>query len=160
MEIENLGHIIAGHRLFKGLDAGFLELVTGCAKNVRFEAGDYLCHEGDAASHIYLLRTGRAALEISAPGHGAMTFQTLGPNEVIGISWLVPPYHWSFDARATEAIRAISLDATCLRNKCEADHDLGYEVMKRITPILVDRLHSTRLQVLDLYGQPRSKTFF
>jgi CRP-like cAMP-binding protein len=155
MEVENLAHVIEGHTLFKGLSKSFLDLVTGCAKNVRFEAGEYICREGDLANEIYLVRHGKVAMEISAPGRGSMTFLTAGPNEVVGLSWLVPPYRWTFDARAMDLVRAISLDATCLRNKCEQDHHLGYEVMKRFTPVLVERLHSTRLQVLDLYGQPR-----
>jgi CRP/FNR family cyclic AMP-dependent transcriptional regulator len=64
----------------------------------------------------------------------------------------VPPYRWTYDARALELVRAIAMDATCLRDKCEADHDLGYELMKRFMPVMVERLHSTRLQMLDVYG--------
>ena len=155
MEIESLEKIIGAHELFSGFDRPFLELVTGCAKNVRFEAGDYLAHEGDPADEIYLIRHGQVALELSAPGRGAMTFQTAGPNEVIGLSWLVPPFRWTYDARATELTRAIAIDAACLRRKCDADHDLGYAVMQRIMPIIVDRLHATRLQMLDVYGPRR-----
>lgn len=155
MDTESLRNIIAGHALFRGLDPAFLDLVTGCAKNVRFEAGDYLFHEGDPEADIFLVRAGKVGLELSAPGRGAMVFRTVGANEVIGLAWLVPPYRWTFDARAMEMTRAISLDAKCLRAKCEADHSLGYEVMKRIAPVLVDHLHTTRLQVLDLYGTPR-----
>lgn len=152
MAIETLEKPIAEHPLFKGLDPDFLTLVTGCAKNVRFEAGQYLFHEGDPSEEIYLVRFGQVALEVSAPGQGTLNYFTTGPGEVIGLSWLVPPYRWTHDARATELVRAISLDANCLRNKCEADHDLGYEVMKRFTPFLVDELHSARLQMLDVYG--------
>jgi len=64
----------------------------------------------------------------------------------------VPPYRWGFDAKALDMVRAIALDATCLRGKCEADHDLGYEMMKRFMPVLVHRLQATRLQLLDVYG--------
>jgi hypothetical protein len=81
-----------------------------------------------------------------------MTFQTAGEGEMIGLSWLIPPYRWRYDAKALELVRAIALDATCLRNKCEADHHLGYELMKRFVPVMVDRLHTTRLQLLDVYG--------
>ena len=71
---------------------------------------------------------------------------------VVGVSWLVPPYRWTYDAKALELTRAIAMDAGCLRAKCEQDHDLGYEVMKRFVPILVERLQATRLQILDVYG--------
>lgn len=86
------------------------------------------------------------------PGRGAVTFQTLNPGDVVGVSWLVAPYHWSYDAHAVELVRAISLDAKCLRGKCDKDHDLGYELMTRFVPMLAQRLHATRLQVLDVYG--------
>ena len=152
MTIEHLDDILGRHALFKGLSASFTDLMVGCSKNVVFHEGEYLCREGDPADEIFLVRHGHVGLEISAPGRGSMMFQTAGPDEVIGLSWLVPPYRWTYDGRAIETTRAISINAQCLREKCEKDHDLGYEVMKRFTPVIVERLHSTRLQLLDLYG--------
>lgn len=152
MEIKGLGEIVGGHRLFAGLRREFLDLVSGCAKNARFAAGAYLCQEGETADQIYLIRTGSVALEIAQPGHGRMTFLTAGPDDVVGLSWLVPPYRWTFDARAVGEVRAIAVDAQCLRGKCETDSALGYEVMKRFMPVIVERLHETRLQLLNLYG--------
>ena len=154
METEGLARIIAEHPLFAGLDPAFLDLVTGCAKNSRFDAGAYLSREGEQANALYLIRHGQVNLEIHAPGRGSMSFMTVDPGETIGLSWLVPPYRWTYDARAIELVRAIEIDASCLRTKCESDHDLGYEVMKRLAPVLVDRLHTTRLQLLDVYGKP------
>ena len=82
-----------------------------------------------------------------------IVFETLQDGDIVGASWLVPPYRWMFDARAVGLTRAIGMDAACLRGKCEADHHLGYEMMKRFLPILVGRLHATRLQILDVYGK-------
>jgi CRP/FNR family transcriptional regulator, cyclic AMP receptor protein len=150
--IENLERILSEHPFFHGLDKSFLELAVGCASNARFEAGQFIFHEGEAADQFYLLREGRVALQVSAPGRGAATFLTLGAGEVFGVNWLVPPYRWVYDAKALEGARIIAMDAKCLRNKCEADHDLGYEITKRLMPVLIERLHETRLQFLDLYG--------
>ena len=150
--MEGLERIVREHRFFAGLDEGFSQLVVGCAKNVRFEDGQYLFHEAEPANQFYLVRHGSVALELSAPGRGAVTFQTVGEGEVVGISWLIPPYRWTYDAKAQGLVRAISIDATCLRNKCEADHHLGYEMMKRFMPVLIQRLQATRLQILDVYG--------
>ena len=150
--MESLDHIIKAHPFFAGLDPAFCNLICGCAKNVRFEAGEYLFHEGAAADQFYLVRHGRVAFQLTAPGRGVVAFQTLGEGEVAGVSWLIPPYRWSFDAKALELVRAIALDAACLRGKCEADHDLGYELMKRFMPVLIQRLQATRLQILDVYG--------
>ncbi len=154
MEVEGLERIIRDHPFFAGLGEEFRKLVCGCARNVRFEAGQFLFREGEPANEFFLLRHGRVALEITMPGRGAMTFQTLGEGEIVGVSWLIPPYRWTNDARALGLTRAIGMDATCLRRKCEADHDLGYEMMKRFVPVLVQRLQATRLQVLDVYGTP------
>jgi CRP/FNR family cyclic AMP-dependent transcriptional regulator len=150
--MEGLERIVREHRFFADIDREFSSLVTGCAKNVRFEAGQYLFHEGEPADQFYLLREGRVALEVTAPGRGAVTILTLGENEIVGVSWLIPPYRWTFNAKALGRIRAIAMDAKCLRQKCEDDHDLGYELMKRFMPILLERLHATRIQMLDVYG--------
>lgn len=144
--------IIKAHPFFAELHEISCEVLGGCAKNVRFKAGDYVLSEGSTANELYLIREGRISLEIHAPGKAGIRFQTVGPGEVVGVSWLVRPYRWAYDARALEPVRAISLDAQCLRSKCDADHDLGYEMMNRFVPLLVQRLQATRLQLLDLYG--------
>lgn len=152
--MEGLERIIREHPFFAGLDDAFCDLLCGCASNAAFQAGQHLFHQGEAADRLYLIRHGRVALEATAPGRGAVAFQTLAPGEIVGVSWLVPPYRWSYDARAVEPTRAIAMDAACLRGKIEEDHDLGYELMKRFVPVLVERLQGTRMQILDVYGTP------
>jgi CRP/FNR family transcriptional regulator, cyclic AMP receptor protein len=151
--MKGIDEILAEHPFFSGFTKDESELVAGCARNHRFDAGDYLFHEGDPADEFFLIRHGRVALEITAPGQAPIVFSTLGEGEIVGASWLVPPYRSMFDARAMELTRAIGIDAACLRGKFEADHDLGYDMMKRFLPILVKRLHATRLQILDVYGK-------
>ncbi len=152
--MKGIDEIVREHPFFRGLDASFCDLVCGCAKNVRFNAGEYLFQEGGTADMLYLIRHGRVALETTMPGKPPVCFQTLGEGDLVGLSWLVPPYRWSYDARALEVTRAIGMDATCLRNKCNADHSLGYEVMQRLVPILLNRLQATRWRVMDVYGTP------
>jgi CRP/FNR family transcriptional regulator, cyclic AMP receptor protein len=152
--MESLERIVKEHPFFAGMPDAFCELVCGCAKNAHFGAGQYLFHEGEPADWFYLLRHGRVALQVTAPGRGAVTFQTMAEGEIVGLSWLIPPYRWTYDAKAIELTRAIAMDAKCLRQKCEADHDLGYEMMKRFMPVLIQRLQATRLQILDVYGTP------
>jgi CRP-like cAMP-binding protein len=150
--MEGLERILGEQPFFAGLAPAHLALVTGCARNHRFDAASYLFREGEAADEFFLIRHGRVALEIAAPGRAPIVFATLGPGEIVGASWLVPPYRWMFDARALDLTRAIGIDGACLRGKCEADHDFGFDMMKRFLPILVSRLHATRLQILDVYG--------
>ena len=150
--INSLEAIIRNHPFFAGLDENFRQLLCGCAKNVVFPPGAYLFHEGDPADQFYLLRHGRVAIQVTSPGRGAITFQTLGGGEIVGLSWLIPPYRWAYDAKALDSTRAIAMDAACLRQKCETDHNLGYEMMRRFMPVLIQRLQATRMQILDVYG--------
>ena len=151
--MESLERILKEHPFFASFPPEHLQLVTGCARNHRFKAGEYLFHEGDQADEFFLVRDGRVALEIGAPGKAPIVFETVASGSVAGASWLVPPYRWMFDARALEPARAIGIDAACLRRKSEADPSLGYVLMKSILPILVERLQAARLQILDVYGR-------
>jgi CRP-like cAMP-binding protein len=150
--METFQRIVAEHPFFEGLAAEHLQLIVGCASNVRFDAGQFIFREGEEANQFYLIRHGRVALEIAAPQGPPITIQTIGEGEILGWSWLIPPYHWHFDARAIELTRATALDGKCLREKCEQDHDLGYELLKRFAHIMDQRLQATRLQLLDVYG--------
>src|SRR5581483_11341861 len=98
------------------------------------------------------IRQGKIALEIAAPYRPAITISTAEEGEVLGWSWLVPPYHWHLDARAIQQTRVIALDGLCLRTKCEENHDLGYELLKRFAHIIEERLNATRMQLLDVYA--------
>jgi CRP/FNR family cyclic AMP-dependent transcriptional regulator len=150
--MKGLETIVMAHPFFAGFEAELGEVVSGCARNLRFEPGQYLFREGDDANEFYLIRHGTVALEILPPGQTPVVFATERQGDIVGTSWLVPPYRWRFDARAMELTRAIGINAQCLRNKCEADHDLGYELMKRFLPVVVQRLDEARLQLLDVYG--------
>jgi CRP/FNR family cyclic AMP-dependent transcriptional regulator len=150
--IENFERILADHPFFRDLAKPHLETIVGCAANVTFDAGAFIYREGTQADHFYVVRHGKVGVETFAPGRGAMTVETVEDGEVLGWSWLFPPYKAHFDARALTLVRALSLDGACLRAKCEKDPAFGYEIMKRFAPVLIQRLDSTRLQLLDLYG--------
>jgi len=149
--METLEPILAEHPFFEGLESRHLRLIVGCASNVRFNPGQLLFREGDKANQFYMIRQGKVAVEIRAAERGSITVQTVGEGEVLGWSWLIPPYRWRFDARAVELTRAIALDGECLRTKSEEDHSLGYELLKRFSLTIVERLDAMRLQLLDLY---------
>jgi len=149
--MESLERILAEHPFFHELPPEYLKVVVGCASNVRFEPEDVIFREGDPADKFFLIREGRVSLEISVPHQGNIAIQTLTAGDIMGWSWLIPPYRWSFTARAYERTRAIALDGECLRGKCEEDHSLGYEFYRRFANIFVQRLQATRLQLLDIY---------
>jgi CRP/FNR family transcriptional regulator, cyclic AMP receptor protein len=150
--MQRLDAILADHPFFSGLPAEHSQLIAGCASMARFDKGELICSAGEAAEHFYLIRHGKVALEIIVPGRGRVPIQTVGEDEVLGSSWLFPPYRWYFDAEALELTRVLVFDGKCLREKCERDHDLGYELMKRFAQEMEQRLQATRLQLLDVYG--------
>lgn len=150
--METLERIIREHPFFSDLASPYADLITGCASNVRFDAGAYIFREGGEANEFYLIRSGKVALEIFPPHRKPIVLATTAEGEILGWSWLLPPYQWKFNARAMEATRAIALDGKCLRTKCEANHDLGYELLKRFAQVIEQRLESTRLQLLDVYS--------
>jgi len=149
--METLERILIEHPFFAGMKEEHMDLLVGCASNVRFDAGQFILREGQEANNFYLLRQGKVALDVYAPERGGITIQTLGAGDILGWSWLVPPYHWRFDARAVDLTRAIALDGKCLRQKCENDCCLGYELLKRFTQVMVEHLTATRLQLLNVY---------
>jgi len=154
MPIETLEPILGTHPFLKGLGHTHLQLLIGCATNVRFAAGERICREGEEANHFYILREGLVAIEIPAGHRHGITIETIGAGDVLGWSWFVAPYRWRFDARVIEPTRAIALDAKCLRGKCERDHELGFELLNRVLQVVEQRLQATRMQLLDVYGGP------
>ena len=152
MQIQTLEPALAEHPFLKDLAPEYLKLIVGCASNVRFDAGALMAREGDEADHFYIIRHGQVALEFHEHRRGPLNFHTVSEGGVLGWEWLFPPYRWQFDARAVTLVRAIALDGQCLRSKCDADHDLGYELMQRFARIIMRRLQATRLQLMDVYA--------
>ena len=150
--IHTLEVVLRQHPFFQGMEDKHVELIAGCARNVRFDEGHVIFREGDPADHFYLIREGLASVQLSIPNRGLTTVQTVGEGDVLGWSWLFPPHRWHFDARTQRPTHALAFDGACLRRKCEEDHDLGYQIFRRFTQIVTERLEVTRLQLLDLYG--------
>ncbi len=155
--MQSLEKILSEHLFLKDLQQDHLELIVGCAANHRFNAGEFLFREGEEAQQVYLVRRGHVAVEIYVPHRGAINLQTVGSGEFLGWSWLIPPHYWHFDALALDLVRVISLDAQCLRKKCEEDHSFGYQLIKCFAHVMEQRLHAARLQLLDVYGVPSEK---
>ncbi len=152
MAIETFERILGEHPFFKDLEAPHLATIVGCASNVKFEAGEFIFRERQPAERFYVIRHGQVAVETFIPGRGAITIETMRDGEVLGWSWLFAPFKWHFDARAVTLVRALALDGTCLRGKCEQDPAFGYEIMQRFAEVAIRRMEATQLQLLDLYG--------
>lgn len=135
---------IAEHPFFHGLSSPRLRDFIQGAEEVAFEKNAVLFREGDPANRFLLIKEGEVALEGHGPGNRPLPIQTIGPNDVLGWSWLVAPFQWHFTARATKRTVAIALDGAHLLVACEKDPAFGYDLLKRILRIVLERLQATR----------------
>lgn len=153
MKERAIHDLLAEHPFFADLPAADLDLIAGCGTNVHFGPGEVVFEEGTPADRFYVIRRGRASLTVHGPGHADLVIATVADGDVLGWSWLFPPYRWHFDGRALDDLSAIALDGACLRAKCDDDNALGYRLMQRFAHLAQLRLQETRLQLLDLYGR-------
>jgi CRP-like cAMP-binding protein len=144
--------ILAQHGFFEKMEPRHLETLVACARFARFNKNEYIFRIDRPAESFYVIGPGRIAIELPAPAQRTLPIQTLGEGEILGWSWLYPPYRWQFDARAIEPTQTIAIDAPRLRAQCERDHELGYQLMKRFAHVMTQRLQATRLQLLDVYA--------
>jgi len=144
---------LAEHPFFDKFGPDLLKIFIACASSVNYDSGHQVYHEGDKADQFLLIQQGKVAVELYSADSGSLVIQTVGAGEIIGWSWLFPPYRRRFDARAIQNTTAFALDGIYLRDKAETDHRLGYELLKRFSKIVVERFQATRLQLLDVYGK-------
>lgn len=150
--MKKIVDILSEHSFFQGLSPEDLAFISGCGKNVLFEEKTVIAKPGDAADEFYLIRHGQVALILEIPPHQPFIFQTLGENEILGLSWLIPPYRWTVSAQIIQPMRAVAINGACLREKCEKDPALGFKLMKHLVQVLVAREEAARLHLLDVYG--------
>jgi CRP/FNR family transcriptional regulator, cyclic AMP receptor protein len=116
-------------------------------RTARFAADEFLFHAGEPADEFFLLQDGLVALEMNR-----VTIATIGADELLGVSWLLTPRAWTWDARALQPVNALAIDVEQLIALCEQDHSVGYHFMKQVGSVLEWRFLSTALQAADVYA--------
>ena len=150
--MKTMTELLGSHPFFAGLSPSAVELIAGCASNVHFAEGDRIFDEGKPANIFYVIRHGTYPGGVF-PHEGASGHRHHEQKEqVLGWSWLVPPYRYFADARAVAPVSATAVDGACLRGKCEANAELGYQLLKRVATVMYHRMQSARIRMLDLYG--------
>jgi CRP/FNR family cyclic AMP-dependent transcriptional regulator len=152
--VRTIAEYMPQHPFFQGLDDSMITMFAGCAHNVHFRPGEYLFHEGEPADAFFVVRHGRVSLEVRAAAGPALVVDTVHDDDVLGWSWLVPPFRWTFDARATDQTSATAFDGGCLREKAMADPVVGFALLQRVVTVMSERVQSARVRLLDLYGEP------
>jgi CRP-like cAMP-binding protein len=152
IQVEPLSTRVEFHPFLAGMNHTQLALLTDCAVARHFNAKQPILREGEFANGFYLIETGKVALESEASFGKSIPIQILGAGDMLGWSWMFPPYVWQFTARAIEPTTALFFYAAILRGYCEKDHSLGYELLKRISAVMVTRLHAAHDQLLSIYS--------
>lgn len=136
--------------IFHGMDKSQLDLMLSCSSEREFAAGEQIFRCGDAATHFFLIYVGEIAVRIPGYRRGDSTVQVLTTGNVLGISWMMEPYEYCFDAVATEPTRVLAFDAAAMRALFVQDYRFGYEVLLRFTTTIARRLEASRLQMCEM----------
>ena len=151
-----LGTELAGHPFLRGLRPGQLGRLAAAATAVRVPAGHRFFEEGGRAVKFWLIMSGHVALDLDVPGRAPLIIETLGGGDLIGLSWAAPPHQWQYGAQAVQPTDAYEFDAPAVILACDADPELGYHLIRRLMAVAAQRMHSSRIRMLDLYGTPDS----
>ena len=146
--IEPMRTRVALHPFLAGMNRSQLALLTDCAMAVHFEKGQIIFREGEMANRFYLIETGKIILESSERLGNPVIIDTIGRGNLLGWSWMFPPYTWRLTARAVETTSAIFFYGTILREYCERDCSLGYELFKRMAPVMIKRMQAARRKMV------------
>jgi CRP-like cAMP-binding protein len=150
--IEVNAAALSAHPFLRGMSVDQLGMLAKAARDVRFPARHRLFEDGGSAARFWLIQSGHVSLDLHVPGEGPVVIETIGMGEILGWSWLFPPYKWAFGAVAATAVEAFEFDAPAVRELCAADPELGYEFNQRITRVLAKRLQATRIRLIARSG--------
>ena len=154
---QSIEAMLAQQPFLAGLKPAHLRVLASNAMRMHYHPGEFIFREGDPANRFYLIEYGKVSLESHRPNKAPLLIQLTGPGEALGWSWLFQPYYWLFDARAVEPTTALFFYGTRLREACEQDHDLGYELTKRMTQVVIHRLQETRERLLNRAHKQEAK---
>lgn len=131
------------HPLFRGLALPFRQILAESAMKADFETGDKVIEAGEPANGFYMIIGGTVDLETTQPRTRARV-QTIAAGDILGWSWLFPPYYWHFDAVARESVRTIFFYGSRLQRQCDLNHDFGYALVKGMSQFLIGHLRADR----------------
>lgn len=143
---------MARHPFFADMKKEQVALLTDCGMGVHFSKGQILFCEKDTANRFYALETGKVLLESTATYGKPLIVDEIGAGDLLGWSWMFPPFVWRFTARAAEETEAISFYGTVLREYCERDPALGFELLKRMSRVVIRRLQAARDKMLAVHA--------
>jgi CRP-like cAMP-binding protein len=152
--MQSIEEYLSTHAFFSGLDDSFMKFLTSSAKEVQIKEGHVLFQQGKPADKFYLVRNGKISVQVPALMGPTLELQTLGEDQILGWSWLIPPYRWNFHARALEDSEVLEFDGSAILARCEEDPKFGYELFKRFAALMSERLDAARQKMMDQWDPP------
>jgi CRP-like cAMP-binding protein len=152
--MQSIEEYLSAHAFFSGLDDSFMKLLTSSVKEAQIKEGHVLFQQGKPANKFYLVRSGKISVQVPALMGPALELQTLGEDQILGWSWLIPPYRWNFHARALEDSDVLEFDGSAILARCEEDPKFGYELFKRFASLMSERLDAARQKMMDQWDPP------
>jgi CRP-like cAMP-binding protein len=154
MNNQLIANYLSTHPFFSGMDESFLKFLTDCAAELSIKKGDLLFRQGKPADTFYLLREGQISIQVPALVGPNLEIQHLGDDQLLGWSWLIPPYRWNFLARAETDSNLLKFDGKAILTRCEEDPRFGYELYKRFAALMSERLDAARQRMMDQWNPP------
>ena len=154
MSEQSIEEYLSANAFFSGMDSSFLKFLSDSTNELQIKTGEVLFKYGNPADKFYLLRRGQVAIQVPALMGPSLDIQTLGPDQILGWSWLIPPYRWNFLARALEDSDLLEFDGSAILARCEEDPKFGYELVKRFATLMSDRLNAARQKMMDEWNPP------
>jgi CRP-like cAMP-binding protein len=152
--MQSIDDYLSAHSFFSGLDANFMKFLSSSVKELRIKEGHVLFQQGKPADKFYLVREGQVSVQVPALMGPTLELQVLGKDQILGWSWLIPPYRWNFHARALEDSYLLEFDGSAILARCEEDPKFGYELFKRFAALMSARLDAARQKMMDQWDPP------
>lgn len=151
--IDVTADALVAHPFLHGMSRDHLAVLAEVASDVTFPARHRLFEDGGSANRFWLIQSGYIALDLIVPGQGRVRIDTIGMSELLGWSWLFPPYKWAFGAVAASPVEAFEFDARAIRARCASQPELGYELTRRLARVVANRLQATRVRLITASSQ-------
>ena len=154
MNKQSIEDYLSTHTFFSGLNDNFMKFLLNATTELQIKRGEVLFQQGGRADKFFLLRNGQVSIQVPALEGPALDIQTLGENQILGWSWLIPPYRWNFLARAVEDSDLLEFDGNVILARCEEDSEFGYELFKRFASLMSERLDAARQKMMSQWDPP------
>lgn len=154
MTNPSIAKYLSSHYFFSGLNPEFIEFLARCANQRQLKQDEILFRQGERAHQFFLLRKGSISIEIPAITGPMLEVQNLEPDQILGWSWLIAPYQWNFQARAVESSEVLEFDGDAVLARCEEEPKFGYELVKRFSSLMSERLNAARRKMMDQWNPP------